>query len=373
MRATRAEIDLKAISQNVFNIKSRVAPAQVMAVVKDNAYGHGAEQVSRVVLKAGASMLAVSIVEEGVMLRQQGFKCSILVLGPHLPQQVELFLRFDLSPTVSYFEFANELSNKAEKMGKIASIHIKVETGLGRTGFKLDRAVQQISEICNMKNLQLAGIYTHLATSDEEDKSYAHLQLERFNKLLQRVANAGIRPPLLHAANSGAILDFPQSYYDIVRPGIMLYGYYPSPYSTHSVKLHPALTLKSKVSFIKKIKKGDSVGYGRKYIASADTCIATIPIGYGDGYNRLLSNQGKVLIRGKRFPIAGRVCMDMLMVDLGLNSKVELGDEVVLMGKQQSESITMEEICQKLGTIANEFCCWISPRTPRVYINEPDT
>lgn len=370
MRTSRAEIDLNAISQNVKNILKRIEPAQVMAVVKDNAYGHGAEEISRVSLRAGASMLAVSIVEEGVDLRQKDFTCPILVLGPHLIRQIELFLRFDLSPTVSYLEFAQELSRKAVQMGKMADIHIKVETGLGRTGFLYNWALEQIEEISNLQNIQLEGIYTHLATSDETDKSFAHLQLERFNELVEQLQKKGLRPSLLHSANSGAILDLPPSYYDIVRPGVILYGYYPSLYTTHSVKLHPALMLKSQVTFIKKAKKGESISYGRQYFAPKDTYIATIPYGYGDGYNRLLSNNGEVLIKGKRYPIAGRVCMDMFMVDLGAKTDVQLGDEVVLMGKQGSEAITMEEICQKLGTLPNEVCCWISSRVPRVYINE---
>jgi len=373
MRPSIAEIDLNAISQNVKNILEKIAPAKVMAVVKDNAYGHGAEEISRSSLKAGVSMLAVSIVEEGVELRQKGFTCPILVLGPHLPGQIELFLRFDLSPTVGYLEFARELSKKAVQMSRTSDIHIKVETGLGRTGFLYNNALERIEEICNLPNMHLAGVYTHLATSDETDKSFAHLQLKRFNGLVKQLENKGIRPPLLHSANSGAILDLPTSYYDIVRPGIMLYGCYPSPYTSHSVELHPALTLKSRVTFIKKAKKGDSISYGRKYFAPKDTYIATIPYGYGDGFNRLLSNRGEVLIRGKRYSIAGRVCMDMFMVDLGPKTDVELGDEVVLIGRQEPEIITMEEICEKLGTLPNEVCCWISARVPRVYINKAES
>ncbi len=372
MRPTRAEIDLMAISLNVKNIKEKVAPADVMAVVKDNGYGHGAEEISRVSLKAGATMLAVSIVEEGIELREKGFTCPILVLGPHLQKQIELFIKFDLSPTVSYLAFAQELSKKAEQIGKIAKIHIKIETGLNRAGFFYEDAIPQIETIINLKNIHFAGVYTHFATSDEEDKSYAHLQLKRFNKFLQELERKEINPLLIHSANSGAIIDMPGSYFDIVRPGVVLYGYYPSPFTSKRVELHPSLTLKSQITFIKKVKKGESISYGRKYFAPADTYVATIPIGYGDGYNRRMSNNGEVLIRGRRHTISGRVCMDIVMIDLGPRTSVELGDEVVFLGRQDEDHITMEEICRKLDTLANEVCCWISSRVPRVYINEPE-
>jgi alanine racemase len=372
MRPTKAEIDLKAISLNVKNIKKQVAPADVMAVVKDNAYGHGAEEVSRVSLKAGATMLAVSIVEEGIELREKGFTCPILVLGPHLQRQIELFLKFDLSPTISYLAFARELSQKAEQMGKIARVHIKIETGLNRAGFFYADAVPKIEKIVNFKNIHLAGVYTHFATSDEEDKGYAHIQLKRFKKNLQDLEKKKINPALIHSANSGAIIDMPDSYFDIVRPGVILYGYYPSPFTSERIELHPSLTLKSQITFLKKVEKGESISYGRKYFAPADTYIATIPIGYGDGYNRRMSNTGEVLIRGRRYTISGRVCMDIVMVDLGSHTDVELGDETVFLGRQGEDHITMKEVCQKLDTLPNEVCCWISSRVPRVYIHEPE-
>jgi len=220
--------------------------------------------------------------------------------------------------------------------------------------------------------VELTGLYTHFATSDALDKSYANLQLLRYKSLIDELASKGIRIPLKHTANSGAILDMPGSWFDLVRPGIMMYGHYPSAETTGSVEIHPAMSFKTAVIQVKQIERGQSVSYGRTFIADRLMTIATLPVGYADGYNRLLSNRGEVLIRGRRFPVAGRVCMDLIMAAAGAGDEIRTGDEVVLFGRQGDEEISVASICELLGTIPYEVTCWISKRVPRVYMHSDD-
>lgn len=366
-RPTFVEIDLGAIAHNLTEIVKHVAPAQIMAVVKADAYGHGFKEVSTIAIKHGATYLGVARVEEGISLRENKFNTPILVFGGFFENQIEDFLRFDLDFTLYDLNQAKALSEKTKALGKSARVHVKIDTGMGRVGVAWESAVDFIQTLLELNHLEIIGIYTHFADSDEKDKTFTNIQLKRFCQVLKKLKERNIRIPLKHTANSGAILDIPNSYFDMVRPGVMMYGYYPSLETSKSVAIKPSMSIKSKVIFLKEVEAGTPISYNRAFQTMKKTSIATVPIGYGDGYNRLLSNQGVVLIRGQRFPVVGRVCMDQIMVDVGSRSSVQIGDEVVLLGRQGNEEVTIYEICEKLNTIPYEITCWISDRLQRVY------
>ncbi|MCD6165878.1 alanine racemase [bacterium] len=369
MRPTVAEINLSAIEFNLQQIKDKVAPAKIMAVVKANAYGHGALEVSRKALETGASYLGVALLEEGVKLRSQGIRAPILVFGGFFPDEAEAFLQHGLEVTLYNEENLFALTAAAQKLNQKAKVHIKVDTGLGRVGVPWQKATSFVKRVWKTPEIEVIGLYTHLATADERDKTFANLQLTRFRSVIEQLGKEGINIPIKHAANSGAILDLPDSYFDMVRPGIIIYGYYPSLETSESLPLRPAMRLKSTILHVKEVSAGTSVSYGREFITPRTTRIVTIPVGYADGYNRLLSNRGEVIIRGKKYPVVGRVCMDQIMVDVGEDVDVEVGDEVVLWGQQGDVEISVYDLCRKLQTIPNEVCCWVSSRVPRVYEN----
>ncbi|RKY78691.1 alanine racemase [candidate division KSB1 bacterium] len=369
MRPTVAEINLSAIEFNLQQIKDKVAPAKIMAVVKANAYGHGALEVSRKVLETGASYLGVALLEEGVELRSQGIQAPILVFGGFFPDEAEEFLQHGLEVTLYNEENLFALTPAAQKLNQKARVHIEVDTGMGRVGVPWQKATSFVKRVWKTPEIEVIGLYTHLATADERDKTFANLQLTRFRSVIEQLGKEGINIPIKHAANSGAILDLPDSYFDMVRPGIIIYGYYPSLETSESLPLRPAMRLKSTILHVKEVSAGTSVSYGREFITPRTTRIVTIPVGYADGYNRLLSNRGEVIIRGKKYPVVGRVCMDQIMVDVGEDVDVEVGDEVVLWGQQGDVEISVYDLCRKLQTIPNEVCCWVSSRVPRVYEN----
>lgn len=371
MRPTVAEVDLSAVAFNIESIKRRVAPAEIMAVVKANAYGHGAVEISRTAIEHGVKYLGVASVEEGVELRNAGIEIPILVFSGLSLNQASLYLENDLEATIFDEIGFENLKQAATTANKPAVAHIKIDTGMGRVGIDWRKAVEFIEKIYSTQAVQIKAVYTHFANSDHLDKSYALLQLERFRNVLDRLEEKGIKIPLKHAANSGAILDIPASYFDLVRPGIMLFGYYPSNTTQERIPLKPVLSFKSRVLYIKSVGKGESISYDRTYLAPRPTRVATIPVGYADGYNRLLSNQGQVLIHGEFFPVIGRVTMDLLMVDIG-EGDIKIGDRVVLLGKQKKNEITIQSICEKLNTIPYEILCSISHRVPRIYRNRED-
>jgi len=360
---------LSAIEFNLQQIKDKVAPAKIMAVVKANAYGHGALEVSRKVLETGASYLGVALLEEGVELRSQGIQAPILVFGGFFPDEAEEFLQHGLEVTLYNEENLFALTPAAQKLNQKARVHIEVDTGMGRVGVPWQKATSFVKRVWKTPEIEVIGLYTHLATADERDKTFANLQLTRFRSVIEQLGKEGINIPIKHAANSGAILDLPDSYFDMVRPGIIIYGYYPSLETSESLPLRPAMRLKSTILHVKEVSAGTSVSYGREFITPRTTRIVTIPVGYADGYNRLLSNRGEVIIRGKKYPVVGRVCMDQIMVDVGEDVDVEVGDEVVLWGQQGDVEISVYDLCRKLQTIPNEVCCWVSSRVPRVYEN----
>ncbi|MEE9169572.1 MAG: alanine racemase [bacterium] len=369
MRASVAIIDLDAIRFNIAQVKKRVFPSRLMAVVKANGYGHGAFEVARAALGSGATYLGVALMEEGIELREKGITAPILIFGGFFPGEIDQFLKYDLELALCTNENLQAIKNGVNRFGKKARVHVKVDTGMGRVGIPIDGAADFVSRVAEAEEVDLEGLYMHFATADEKDKSFANLQLKRFRGLIEELEGRGIQIPLKHAANSGAILDLDDSFFDLVRPGIMMYGYYPSRQTSESVALKPALTLKSQIIQKKRVDAGDSVSYGRTFIAQSATEIATIPIGYADGYNRLLSNRGMGHIAGEDYPVVGRVCMDQIMIDVGLDSQVSVGDEVILMGPDYGEAVHMNNYCQILQTIPYEICCRISERVPRIYLN----
>lgn len=370
MRATIAEINLDHLKYNIQEILKKVAPSKVMAVVKANAYGHGAVPVARTALKTGATHLGVALVEEGIELRKNSIEAPILVFGGAFPEQFDDFLNYDLEITLYKFALIEQLNNRCAALQKKARLQVKIDTGMGRVGVNWQEAVNLVRKIKTFSHIDLVGIYTHFATSDEQDKTYAQQQLRRFNKVVEQLRAEQIQIPLVHAANSGAILDMPEACFNMVRPGMMMYGWYPSPETSESVPIRPVMSLKTRVLYVKDVAPGESVSYGRRFIAKRATRIVTLPVGYADGYNRLLTNKGMVLIQGKKFPVVGRVCMDLIHAKIGKKSEIRAGDEVVLFGQQGSETVSVYDICDLINTIPYEVCCWISPRVPRVYVDD---
>ena len=367
---TWLEINLDAIAQNIRNIKKLIGEKkELMVVVKGNAYGHDVLEVSSVALDNGANRLAVARLEEGIFLRKAGIIAPILVLGLTLKEQAELLVSYDITPAVCEYEMLEKLSKSAIKMNKIAKVHLKVDTGMGRIGIFPREAMSFIKQAKSLKNVEIEGIFSHFSVADEKDKNYTENQFEKFNKVLVDIKREGINIPIKHLGNSATLLDLPHMWLDMVRPGISVYGLYPSPEVKKTIDLIPAQEFKTRIIFLKELPAGESIGYGRTYITKRSTLVASLPVGYADGYNRLLSNKGEVLVRGKRVPVIGRISMDQSMIDVTELSQVEIGDEVVLWGKQGEELISVEEIAQKIGTINYEIVHMPDKkRVPKLFI-----
>jgi len=351
-----------------------------MAVVKANGYGHGAVEVAREALHNGAQYLGVARINEAIPLREAGLSAPILIFGYSPPALAPILIDYELTQTVYSLSTASAFSEYATRKGKKINVHLKVDSGMGRLGFLLEaintipsdipvnNAVREIEAITRLAGLTVEGIFTHFATADSADKSYANLQLDRFMDFLNRLQKEGLEPPLRHAANSGALIDMPDSHLDMVRPGIATYGLHPSDEVNKStVDLKPVMALKSKIIHLKKVAPGFNISYGITYQTKNHTTIATIPVGYADGFSRLLSSRGYMLVHGQRVPIVGRVCMDLTMLDVGGISGVALEDEVVVFGKQGEEAITADEIAASMGTINYEVVSTITGRVPRIY------
>jgi alanine racemase len=373
VRQTLAEIDLTAIAANVGLACQLAGPsARVMAVVKADAYGHGVVEVARVALAAGANWLGVAIPEEAIPLRVAGTTSRILVLGPIAVDQADLVTDYGLDQCVCDQDQVEALDRAGRSRGRVLSLHLKVDTGMGRVGF-YPREVRPMAErIAALPSVRLEGLMTHFADAEAEEPEFAREQLARFLGVARQLSGAGITVPLRHTANSAGLLHLPESRLDLVRPGIMLYGYHPRG-CRHPAEpvLRPALRFRTAISHLKDVPRGGSVSYGRTFVAPRDLRVATLPVGYADGWGRLLSNRGQVLIRGQRVPIIGRVCMDMIMVDVTGLEGVRLRDEAVLIGRQGREEITADEVAEVQGTISYEVLCRIGPRVPRVYLPAP--
>jgi alanine racemase len=369
MRLTRAEIDLRALRFNYEGVRKRVGPGvRIMGIVKANAYGHGIVEVSRALVRFGVDYLGVGFAEEGIALRKAGVACPILVLGGVLGRQISDFLQHRLDITISSIEVARQVAEEVRRSnaGTAADVHLKIDTGMERIGVKSENAPKFIDDVSRLPGINVRGLYSHFATADEADKSFAKEQLKRFDVVVAAAHRAGRTIPYIHIANSGAILDIPGSYHTMVRPGIMLYGVYPSKESGRGVPLRPVLSLRSNVVFIKEVPPGTSVSYGRRYTTAKATRIATVPVGYGDGYPRRLSDAANVLIGGRPYPVVGTVCMDALMVDVGTDAPIHVGDDVTLIGPDNGSQIGIWDLSDTVGTIPYEILTGIAARVPRI-------
>jgi len=366
-KRTWAEIDLGAIEENFDAIRARVGPnVRIMGVVKADAYGHGAVPVARVLAAKGAAMFGVATPDEAIELRRAGIRQPVLMFGAILPEEIPFIIRNKVSVTLSDLSLAREVSRQAGADNKVG-VHLKVDTGMGRLGVSESDAVETAVALARLPGIRLEGVCTHFPTSDESDLTFTSDQTRRFRGICAEMERRGVRVPLCHAANSGAVLGFPDAHLDMVRPGIMMYGLYPSPECERTVALKPALALKSRIVFMRTVAAGQAFGYGRAFTARGKMKVAILPIGYNDGFNRLNSNRGAVLVRGRRVSVVGRVCMDQAFVDVTDVPGAAVGDEVVLYGAQGNESMSVEEVAQRLGTIPNEVVCAVGKRVPRVY------
>jgi alanine racemase len=371
-RPTRAEISLKRLTNNFEIVRSLVGSSvKVMAMVKANAYGHGIKQVSEEMLKAGAHYLGVAYLEEAVYLRRCGIEAPILVCGAINIDQIEGFLINNIEITSSSIDKSAAISAAAKKLGKTVAVHLKIDTGMERIGVHWYNAEKFIEYTLDLPNVSVKGVFSHLAKA-ESDQSFTDQQIARFEKVANFMARKNVLPELMHMANSAAIIGSPGSHFTMVRPGIMLYGYNPFGYDPNrdfnGRRLLPAMSFKTKVSYFKVTQSDTGISYNHTYVTKNQSRIVTLPVGYGDGYNRLLSNKGEVVVRGRSYPVIGAVCMDQVMVDIGNDGTAYNGDDVLLFGTMNGRSIPLETLCEKIDTITYEFLCNISSRVPRIYI-----
>lgn len=379
---TWAEVDLNAYGHNIMELKRLAGKGtRLMAVVKADGYGHGAIEVARKALQSGAENLGVARLNEAVQLRQAGLDAPILIFGYTPPDLATTLIQYDLTQTVYSSVTAAALSEIAGLQGKRIAVHIKVDSGMGRLGLLLDdspadnqsdrpvqNAVQEALAISRLPGLLVEGLFTHFATADSADKSYADRQLEKFLDFADRLRREGLEVPVKHAANSGALIDMPDSHLDMVRPGIATYGLYPSnEVNHHNVALKPVMALKSRIVHLKQVPAGFNVSYGITYQTQKPTTIATVPVGYADGVSRLLSNRGNMLVHGQKVPIVGRVCMDLTMLDVGRVPEVKIEDEVVVFGRHGKDGLSADDVAAELNTINYEIVSSITARVARVY------
>lgn len=368
----QAEIDLDAMTYNLEHIKKNLAPGtQVIAVLKADGYGHGAVPLARRIQKDPEIWgIAVATVEEGEELRNAGITKPILILGYTYQEDYQKIAKLDFRPAVFKLSMAKELSKAALEAGKTLKIHIKIDTGMTRIGYRdVKKDVPEILEISKLPGLEIEGIFTHFARADEADKTPALVQYEKFQGFICALEQEGLHIPMKHCSNSAGIIRMQEANLDAVRAGIILYGLYPSKeVEREPVPLKPLMSLRSHIAYIKTVEPGVEISYGGIFTTVRETRVATIPVGYADGYPRGLSNKGSVLIRGKRAPILGRVCMDQFMVDVTDIPEAEELDQVTLLGKDGEDCITMEELGELSGRFNYEFACCISKRVPRVYL-----
>lgn len=371
LRPVYAEIDLDAIAYNMKNIKNLVKDKEVIAVVKADCYGHGCLDVVPTLLENGASRLAVAVLTEGIELRNSNINAPTMILGYTPIYLAEEIIKYNLEQTVYDLEYAKELSEIALNLNKKAKIHIALDTGMGRIGFlPNEKAVTEIAEICSLNGLEVLGIFTHFSTSDEKDKEYTYEQFKKFTDFNTKLSELNIQISLKHVSNSGAIMDMPETYLDAVRAGIILYGYYPSnEVNKEKLSLKPALTLKARITRVQEMDKDMYISYGRTYKTKRKSLIATLPIGYADGYSRLLAKNAKVIINGKFAPVVGRICMDQCMIDVtDIGGNIQVGDEVIVLGEQDNLKFNADYFAEIMGTINYEILCMLKYRIPRVYI-----
>lgn len=367
LRPTHLIVDLDRLTHNLGAIRARVGDRAVMAVLKANAYGHGLVPVAQLYERLGVDMLGVAYLEEGIRLRQAGVRTPILVLGGIIGDQIPAFLEHDLTLTASSVDKLRAIEACAAASGRRARVHLKVDTGMERIGVHWYSAEPLIDQALACAHVDVDGLYSHLANSDSADLGHAREQVRRFEQVLAMARARGLRVPLAHLANSGAVLQLPEAWFDMVRPGILLYGVLPSEQVARTVPVLPALRWVSRVVYFKVVQAGNPVSYGSTWAPETMTRVVTVPVGYGDGYARRMSGQAHVLIHGRRYPVVGRICMDQVMVDIGWDSAFN-GDEVLLLGEQDGVSVTVEEHAAWAGTIPYEVLTNINTRVPRVYV-----
>lgn len=372
LRPAWAEIDLDAIAYNTRNIKKLIGDKDLIAVVKANCYGHGVIDIIPTLLENGVSRFAVAMISEALEIRDNKITAPVMILGFTPLYLGEELINNNIEQTVYDLDYAKELSKIALTLNKKAKIHIAIDTGMGRIGFlPNEKSIDNITEICSLEGIDVIGIFTHFSTSDEKDKEYSHEQFTKMLSVMDTLKKRGIDIPLKHVANSGAIIDLPDTYLDAVRAGIILYGYYPSDeIDKNNLALKPALTLKATITNVKTLEKDMYVSYGRTFKTSNETIVATIPVGYADGYLRKLAENGKVIIKGEFAPIIGRICMDQFMIDVTNIPDVKIGDEVILLGEKNDLKYNADDMAKKLDTINYEVTCMLKSRLPRVYIKD---
>ena len=367
-----AEIDLDAIGHNTSEVKKRLTSAtQLMGVVKANAYGHGVRQTAKVLLENGADQLAVAFADEAVELRMAGFDVPVLILGNSTDEDIKNLVKFDIMPAVSDCSFAERLSAAARDAGKTVKVHIKLDTGMSRVGFlaKDGNTVDDILKISKLPNLRIEGIFSHLAVADEDADDFTQMQFDCFMAVVKSLEEKGLKIPVKHICNSAGLLKFPEMHLDMVRAGIVLYGIYPSSdFDKSMIDLKPAMTFKSRVSHIKELDKGATLSYGRTYTLDKSAKIATVSVGYADGYMRCISNNAVVSVCGCEVKQTGRICMDQCMIDATAVNNINVGDEVILFGG--SGKISAENTAELIGTIGYELVCAVGRRVPRIYIKD---
>lgn len=363
-----AEIDLDAVANNIREIRRITSPdAKIMGVVKADGYGHGFVEITKTILSNGADYLAVATLEEAVQLRKRKFSVPILILGATEDAAADDLVEYDVMPTVFTYGFASLLSQAAVKKGKTAKIHIKLDTGMSRIGFLCsENSIDEIIKISQLDNIEIEGIFSHLSCSDETDRSYTEMQFEKFMDMCGKLEKRGLNIPIKHICNSAGIMMYPEMHLDMVRPGIIIYGLYPSEdVDKTKLSLKPAMTLKAKITMVKEVNEGVGVSYGKTYITNRTTKIATVPIGYADGYMRLLSGKAKMIYGEACVDVIGRICMDQCMIDVTNVNNISIGDEVIIFG---SGIITADTVAGWLGAINYEIVCMIGRRIPRIYV-----
>lgn len=370
LRPVWAEVDLDKMARNMREIRKQARSKDIIAVIKADGYGHGALDIAPVLLENGATRIAVAVITEAIELRKGGIEAPIMILGYTPGTFKEELVKYHIEQTVFTYELAKELSDEAVRINETAKIHISVDTGMGRIGFLPTKEnALEVLKISKLPNIEIVGLFTHFAVADEKNKEYTKKQVEKYNYFYNLLVEEGINIPIRHVSNSASIIDLEDIHYDAVRPGIILYGYYPSnEVNMDKIKLEPAMTVKANIVHIKKLPKGESISYGRKFSTERETIVGTIPVGYADGYTRLLFGKGKVIVNGKFAPIIGRICMDQFMVDLTDVGEVKVSDEVILLGSDGKLKYDADDIAEDLGTINYEVICAVSKRIPRVYI-----
>ena len=369
-RPTYCAVDLDALRWNFRRIRERVGPTvKVLSMVKANAYGHGAPAVASTLAAEGSDAFGVATLEEGVELRQSGIDEPIVILAGAYPQQLDQFVTHRLTPVVHDLESLRELETAVHSRGTTIHVHLKIDTGMGRIGLLSAEVDSWLPALKKLKALKLEGVFSHFSHAESVKGDYTQKQLEIFRSVVKRLRDEGIAPVLTHLANSAATITLPSAYFDMVRPGLMLYGIYPAPEMADQISLKPVLSWKTHILQLKKVPAGASISYGQTFVTKRESLIATLPVGYADGYPRLLSNRAEVVVRGKRAAIAGRVCMDLTMIDVTDIGGVNQGDEVVLLGRQAGAEISADEMAAWSNTISYEILTSIGARVPRIHYN----